>query len=128
MAISRLSALLALVLLVAGTPGCAAKKVYRDGTPTISGRTGEVVIVELASNPTTGYSWMLTGQPDPTVATLTETDYQLSPSSPLGLGGGHQRWSFKLVAPGTSTMVFSYGRTWENAPAQKATMFNVIVR
>ena len=119
-------ALLAIVLLVA--MGCAAKKVYREGTATISGRAGELIIVELASNPTTGYSWMVTGQPDPTVATLMETDYQTSPSTTLGLGGGYQRWTFRLVAPGTSTIVFSYGRTWENAPAQNATMFTVTVR
>jgi len=127
-AVPRLSRLLATVLLAAVAAGCAATKVYREGASPIGGRAGEVVAIELASNPTTGYSWALTGQPDPTVATLIDTDFAAAPPTALGQGGGHQRWTFKLVAPGTTTLVFSYGRTWENAPAQKATMFSVTVR
>jgi len=127
-AVPRLSALLAVVLVLAGIAGCAAKKVYREGTPAISGRAGELIIVELPSNPTTGYSWMLVAQPDPTVATLMDTDYEVSPSSTLGQGGGHQRWTFRLVAAGSTSITFGYGRTWENAPAQKATTFTIAVR
>ena len=113
---------LALVIAVV-VVGCASQKVYRDGTPTISGKAGERVVIELASDPGSGYSWMLTGQPDPTVATLMETDFVIASGT-----AGHQRWTFRFVAPGTSTITFSYGRTWEHAPAQKATMFTVTVR
>jgi inhibitor of cysteine peptidase len=124
----RFLALVATALLVAGAAGCASKKIYGEGASTVNGRAGELFVVELASNPTTGYSWMLVAQPDPTVATLMETDYAVSSSSALGQGGGHQRWTFRLVSPGSTTITFGYGRTWENAPAQKATMFSVTVR
>ena len=121
-------ALLAAVLLVAGSGGCAGKKIYREGVSTISGRVGELITIELASNPTTGYSWRMVAQPEPTVATLLDTDFVTAASSSLGQGGGLQHWTFKLVAPGTTSMTFGYGRTWENAPAQQATMFTVTVR
>ena len=130
MALSRLSravrgglALLAIATLLTGTAGCARKKVYREGTSTITGAVGEFVVVELASDPITGYSWVLVGQPDTRVVTLIESDYEAGPGA-----GGHQRWTFRLVGPGSTAITFGYGRTWANTPAEKATMFTVVVR
>jgi predicted secreted protein len=136
-AVPRLSsragfALLSLALLAcaagcASLPGFASKKVYREGASTITGRTGESIVIELASDPTTGFSWMQVGYPDPRIVALMESDYAQVPPTAAG-APGHQRWTFRLTGPGTVTITFGYGRTWANAPAEKATMFTVVVR
>jgi predicted secreted protein len=125
-------ALLSLALLActagcAGLPGFASKKVYREGASTITGRMGELIVIELASDPTTGFSWMQVGHPDSRIITLMESDYAQAPSAAAGVVG-HQRWTFRLTGPGTANLTFGYGRTWANAPAEKATMFTVVVR
>ena len=120
-------ALLACVACVTGIPGFASKKVYREGAPTITGRTGESIVIELASDPSTGFSWMQVGHPDSRIVTLMESDYAQAPSAAAGVLG-HQRWTFRLTGPGTVNITFGYGRTWANVPAEKATMFTVVVR
>ena len=133
MAISRLSrgargalALLSVVLLACAV-GCASKKVYREGVSTITGRPGDFITIELPADPATGYSWMLVGHADPRIVTLIESDYEPAKSSAAG-ALGHQRWTFRFVSPGTANITFGHGRTWANAPAEKATMFTVTVR
>jgi predicted secreted protein len=130
-AVPRLNRRAGLVLLglalLACVAGCASKKVYREGASTITGRPGEFIIIELAADPTTGYSWMQVGHPDSRIVTLMESDYEQAKSSAAG-APGHQRWTFRLTGPGTANITFGYGRTWANAPAEKATMFTVTVR
>jgi predicted secreted protein len=120
-------ALLACVTGCAGFPGFASKKVYREGAPTITGRPGDFITIELAADPSTGYSWMQVGHADSRIVTLMESDYAQAPAAAAG-APGHQRWTFRLTGPGTVNITFGYGRTWANAPAEKATMFTVTVR
>lgn len=131
MALPRLSRVVRLALLsvvvLACASGCASKKVYREGTSTIGGRPGDFATIELAADPMTGYSWMLVGHADPRIVTLIDSDYEPPKSAAAG-ALGHQRWTFRFGSPGTATLTFGYGRTWANAPAEKATMFNVTVK
>jgi predicted secreted protein len=118
------------LLVVAATllvAGCASRKVYREGASTIVGAVGDDIVIELASDPATGYSWTLVGQADPRVVTLFETDYVQGTAAGSGTAG-HQRWTFRLVGPGSTAITFGYGRTWANTPAEKATLFNVTAR
>jgi len=124
---ARASLALLSVVLLACASGCASKKVYREGTSTITGRPGDSITIELAADPSTGYSWMLVGHADPRIVTLMDSDYEPAKSSAAGVPG-YQRWTFRFGSPGTATLTFGYGRTWANAPAEKATMFNVTVR
>jgi len=119
-------ALLAVGVLLAAT-GCASKKVYREGTSTITGRPGDFATIELAADPSTGFSWMLVGHADPRIVTLIDSDYEQAKSSAAG-APGYQRWTFRFGSPGSATLTFGYGRTWANAPAEKATMFTVTVK
>ena len=119
--------LVAIVGVLAGSAGCASTKVYREGTATIAGRAGESFIIELPGDPATGYSWSMVGQPDPTIATLITTDFATVPSPTSGTSG-HERWTFRLVAPGTTSITFGYGRTFAISPAERAVMFTIVVR
>jgi predicted secreted protein len=126
--VSRVARLALLsVVLLACASGCASKKVYREGTSTITGRPGDLATIELAADPSTGYSWMLVGHADPRIVTLMDSDYEPAKSSAAGVPG-YQRWTFRFGSPGSATLTFGYGRTWANAPAEKATMFTVTVR
>jgi predicted secreted protein len=120
-------AVFAIGMLLSCTTIFAGKKVYREGAPPITGRPGDFITIELAADPSTGYSWMLVGHADPRIVTLIDSDFQPAPSAAAGVLG-HQRWTFRFVSPGTANLTFGYGRTWANAPAEKATMFTVTVR
>jgi len=120
-------AVFAIGMLLACTTIFAGKKVYREGAPPITGRPGDFVTIELEADPSTGYSWMLVGHADPRIVTLMDSDYEPAKSSAAGVPG-FQRWTFRFGSPGSATLTFGYGRTWANAPAEKATMFNVTVR
>jgi hypothetical protein len=56
-----------------------------------------------------------------------ETDY-VQGAAGGSWTAGHQRWTFRIVGRGATTVTFSHGRTWANAPAEKATLFNVTAR
>ena len=120
-------ALLAAAALLTGVEGCARKRVYGESTPTIAARVGEQIIIELASNPTTGYTWMPGGHPDPAVVTLMTSDFEPNPSSTFGTSG-HHRWTYRVVGPGSTTIKFTYGRTWDRSPPEKTATFTLNVR
>lgn len=120
------TALAAFVLLV-GVAGCAARKVYGENTLRIATAVGQDVVIKLASNPTTGYDWQIGGSPDPRIAALIESDYEL-PRSPAPGAGGQRRWTFRAVGPGTTTIRFDYARPWERTPPEKSTTFTITVQ
>ena len=134
MALSRLSralrgslGLLTVVALLTAAEGCARKKIYGESTPTITATVGEQIILELASDPTTGYTWMPTGHPDPHVVTLMSSDFEPNPSTTFGTGG-HHRWTYRAVGAGSATIKFNYGRTWDQSPPAKTAVFILNVR
>ena len=120
-------ALVAVVALLTGAEGCARKKVYGESTPTITAMVGEQVIIELASNPATGYTWMPGGHPDSMVVTLMTSDFEPNPTATFGTSG-HHRWTYRAVGPGSTTIKFQYGRTWEQSPPDKSATFTINVR
>lgn len=119
--------LLAIAAALAGAAGCARPQVYREGVTTIAGKPGQTFTIELPADRATGYSWSIVAPPDPTVATLMATEFAAVPSPASGTSG-HERWVFRVVGPGTTRITFGFGRTWANAPAERATMFTVVVR
>ena len=112
--------------LLAGA-GCAGKKVYGADTPTIETTVGQDIVIALESNPTTGYVWRVGGRVDPAIVALISSDYEPSPSPLLG-AAGHQRWTFRVVDRGTTTLRFDYARPWELTSPVKSTTFTVVVR
>lgn len=120
-------ALLAVVALLTASEGCARKRVYGEGTPTIAAAVGEQIVIELASNPTTGYTWMPGAHPDPAVVTLMTSDFEPNPSSTFGTSG-HHRWTYRVVGPGTTTIKFTYGRTWDRSPPERLATFTINAR
>jgi len=91
-------------------------------------RIGGELIVELSSNPTTGYRWVqLEG--DETITALTDDSYTSDPA-PEGLvgGGGQQRLVFEAKAKGKTRLVLSYQRFNGSSADEKTIDVKVIDR
>ncbi len=82
--------------------------------------------INLASNPTTGYSWEWTNEDQ--VQILQKADWSYS-SDPSGLegAGGQEKWTFKGVKEGTGTIRLEYRRHWDPGSTIQVKTFRVNV-
>jgi inhibitor of cysteine peptidase len=87
--------------------------------------SGGTLIVKLTSNPATGYSWAVAGDPSP--LKLEKTSYRKNTSSSKVVGApGVQMFQFDAGSAGMATLQLIYRRSWEyNVPPAKT--FNVRV-
>lgn len=83
--------------------------------------------ISLDSNPTTGYSWDCSIE-DKTVVSLIGKEY-ISDSNPQGLlgKGGVERFCFDVLKPGTTRIIFTYQRSWENGDPIETVVYTVRV-
>ena len=80
-----------------------------NGTATA---TGDELVVELESNPTTGYTWAYSIEG--TTLELVSEDYTSSTTSSAMTGApGTQKYTFKKTGAGDATISFDYARSWE---------------
>jgi inhibitor of cysteine peptidase len=89
-----------------------------NGT-TVTVAPGTPITLELASNATTGYSWVPITLPDYGIVAIdgpTEGVY-VAPTSQPGLAGagGTQVWSLHSTKAGTTTFGLGYLRSWESS-------------
>ena len=75
-------------------------------------RLGEEFTIKIESNPTTGYSW----QPgfDQNVLRLISSGF--TPTSKLMGAAGTERFTFKAISQGRTTVKMIYKRVWEKKP------------
>ncbi|MBR2732331.1 MAG: protease inhibitor I42 family protein [Clostridia bacterium] len=79
--------------------------------------SGSSVTFHFLANPTTGYDWTMTQEGD--AVALEEAHYTADPVPPgTGGGGGVKYFTFTATQPGTATLRFVYGRSWENDPGR----------
>jgi inhibitor of cysteine peptidase len=90
-----------------------------DVTVTASGpaslKVGQTLVVTLASNPSTGYSWAISTAPDSALL-AQEGEITYAPSNPdvvMPGSGGTESARFTATAAGTTTIVLDYRRPWE---------------
>lgn len=83
--------------------------------------------ISLEANPSTGYSWELTGPLDDKVVVELGSDHQ--PGQGTGVGvPGQQLFRFQAVGKGTATIGLQYVRPWETGvPPAKTSDFTVNV-
>lgn len=91
---------------------CDAVRILGDGDngALVELKPGEMLEIDLASNPSTGYQWLMdTG--DPAVLEQTAGDYT---SSGTALGsGGMQKLCFTARKAGQVNLKLGYRRVWE---------------
>ena len=76
-------------------------------------RAGAPFTIRLDANATTGFRWRLATAPDPAIATVGVSDYELSGGAGTG-SGGTEVWHCTAVAAGKTQAVFEYTRPWEH--------------
>ena len=105
--------------------GGGGGKVYT--TSPVDVKVDDRFAISLEANPSTGYSWELTGPLDDKVVVELGSDHQ--PGEGTGVGvPGQQLFRFQAVGKGTATIGLQYVRPWETgvAPA-KTSEFTVNV-
>lgn len=84
---------------------------------TVALAKGEILTVELAGNPTTGYEWTV-AQIDATFLRLADSSYAAD-SSAVGSGGTYT-FRFEALQAGTTPLGLVYRRSWETTDADQA--------
>jgi len=91
-------------------------------------KIGGRLVVELESNPSTGYTWEASNLDTSVLKQLGQTEYKPASSSPMPGAGGTQILRFEAVAPGTTTLTLIYHRPFEtNAVPAKTFTIKVII-
>ncbi len=98
-----------------------------------SGRTvalavAQELFVTLSSNASTGYSWSYQSTPDGVLSAVGEAEYL--PDQPVLPGsGGRERFRFRAVRAGRTTVELEYRQQWDAASAAAETAtYSVVVR
>lgn len=112
-------AFVSISLLIAATlsiVSCAAKKGKNDKLEIIKVKKGYMFEVKLKSNPTTGYSWMLSEPVDSTIIEFDKKEFvsDNDPSNPMIGAGGTEIWIFSGVDVGKTNIKLKYARNWED--------------
>ena len=100
---------------------CMTPTTTADAGRTIRVSSGMVFGVVLDANPTTGYSWSITTQPDPSVVVAVDNQF-IPPSTVLPGAPGHECFRFQAAGVGQTSVGFAYARPFEPdaPPAQTA--------
>lgn len=133
--ITIVSALLAVLLLAAGcasgdgaptsaepdrggestvVPGGDVALGAEDNGTAIELNAGQMLVVTLESNPTTGYRWEVSEVDKSVLTQMGEAEFQEAPKEDeqvVGVGGTE---TFRFAsAPGSTTLTLLYNRSWE---------------
>jgi predicted secreted protein len=99
------------LLLVAGTGGGdggpSGPGVYTDPGKTIRLQTGDEFSIELESDPSTGFNWVLTEQLKSSVVRMVRVSYR-PPDPPVPGTPGTDVWAFRATGPGTAEITLGY--------------------
>lgn len=108
----------------------SAKQQYTDPDKSIVlGKDNPEFTIKLASNPTTGYSWMIKGYK---MGLVTVVGHKFQPPiSQLVGAGGVDVWTFKLApeafnAPHVLKIKMLYARPWDVSDNNKEQEFTVV--
>ena len=90
---------------------------------------GQILVVTLESNPSTGYRWELIENNESVLEQIGQSEYKPAETSepPIVGAGGWEIFRFKAVSTGRVTLLFCYRRPWEDAEPLKTFYIQVIV-
>ena len=85
-----------------------------DGGSQVNLSAGQVLVVTLESNPTTGYGWEVSEVDGDVLAQIGEAEFQQAPTEGEELvgAGGAETLRF-ATAKGETTLTLAYRRSWE---------------
>ncbi len=104
----------------ANASGSPVRLTEADNGKAVTVKTGDLVQVVLAGNPTTGYSWStsLTDADKAVLQQQGDAAYAQESTDPSLVGGGGTfTFTYKAAAPGQVVLKFDYARPWETGVA-----------
>lgn len=112
---------------VLGPGGCGGQKEITvgqsDSGSTVKAAVHDVIVVRLAENPTTGFSWKMT-QSSGLEVLGDEYIADEAPGDMVGVGGTHE-WRIKVAEPGEQVIKGEYRQEWN--PHDNAQHFSLTV-
>lgn len=81
---------------------------------------GQVLVITLPSNPTTGFRWMIRKDASAVLAAMGNEVYTNPEEAGMVGSGGKSSWRFKAFQSGQDALLMQYQRPWEQgiAPAK----------
>lgn len=86
-------------------------------------RRGDVLVVKLSANRTTGYAWSALSTHLGKLQQEGHPLYQTSRDRHLVGAGGVEIWSFRARHRGQTNLIFKYARPWERGVPPARTLF-----
>ena len=126
--------LITLLIVLVSTVGCGSgsqevKMMDSDNGERVELKTGELLIVTLESNPSTGYAWEVSQTDETILMQKGKSEFQ-QVTQPEGLvgAGGTETFRFEAVGVGQVTLMLVYHRSWEEnvEPLQTYTLQIVV--
>lgn len=102
------------------------KAEYLNPGEPIKVKAGQIFVIRMESNPTTGYGWQLSKALDNNIILVTNAF--MPPDSKLCGAGGHEVWTFKALGEGQVEISMQYVRPWEKDQPARTNVFTVIVK
>jgi inhibitor of cysteine peptidase len=85
-----------------------------DNGKTVNLKPGDMLVIRLAGNPTTGYSWEAQDLDIQVLEQAGEAEFESENTTPDLVGvGGTMILTFKAISTGTTTLTLVYHRPWE---------------
>jgi predicted secreted protein len=119
------------VLLVAAAAitGCHHRPSFDDPAKPIEVRAGGEFELDLKSNHSTGYEWVLVDSAALGPLRLVAKHYAIPRRNRDRNGaGGTERWIFRTEGSGNGVVSLAYKRPWETRPPADSARFSVTVR
>lgn len=124
----KLTTIVFIILFVAMTGACDTQNGCNEGSPKVFQLTAEQngflirihqfdqIQIELASNPSTGYTWVHETSSGSVVEQDGEPVFEQAPDCSSGMDGcgGTETFSFTAVGIGTQKIALIYKRSWED--------------
>ena len=114
---SRLFILLALLAVLGWIVGCAPQDISvtgADNGKSIELTQGQVLVITLDSNATTGYEWDIAEFDDQILIPQGEPEY-IAPDTDLVGAGGQEVYRFECVGKGQTTLTLIYHQPFDPA-------------
>jgi inhibitor of cysteine peptidase len=126
-AVRRYVLFFALILMAGGCSPPRILVVDLSGDRAVTAGRGTELTVRLKANPTTGYSWQVSGAGDNDVLKSADPSRYEPDSDRMG-SGGVESFFFTCVGPGKAELVFEYERPWEDKEPDRRYLLTVRVR
>lgn len=113
-------------LVIAGCGGNGDSVSHSDPSRAIKVKNGGEFVINLESNPTTGYSWQETS--DSTMVSLISVDYEEDQAEEGMVGvGGKEFFTYRALQSGETEIEMVYGQHWEGGEVDAPLIFTVVI-